>query len=302
MSSDDRAKFEYALRDLAQQDPTLRISSLPTDGHTVISGMGELHLEVICDRVLREYKIKLHVGKPKVIYLETIHEQAEAEGKYVRHTEGRSDYAHVKIRLEPGEPGSGYQFVDEIREGAVPREFVQSVNLAVQDALKAGILSSHELVDLRVVLYDGSYHAEDSNEMAFKMAASMALNQALRTASPVVLEPVMAIEVTTPEEFAGSIMGDLNSRRGLIEGMEHPAAGSVVIKALVPLAEMLGYATDIRSSTLGRASYSMHFAAYEVAPHAGESGAEETGVTANKPTRPKTGTGFAAASLDAESE
>jgi translation elongation factor EF-G len=194
MSSGDRLKFEQALKDLAQQDPTLRITSLPTDGQTVISGMGELHLEVVCDRISREYGIKLHVGEPKVIYLE-----------------------------------------------------------------------------------------------------------AVREANRVLLEPVMSIEVLTPEEFAGSIMGDLNSRRGRIEGMEHPA-GSLVIKALVPLAEMLGYSTDIRSNTRGRASFSAHFAAYEVAPHTGESGAEEAGVTANKPRHPKTGTGFAAASLDAESE
>ena len=300
-TNDDREKFQRALSDLAQQDPTIRIKTDSIDGQTIISGMGELHLEIVCDRIQREYKVPLAVGEPKVIYLETIRKQAEAEGRYIRQTGGRGQYAHVKVRVEPRELGSGYQFVNEITVGAVLPEFFEPVNSGIQEAMKSGILFGHEMVDLRAVLYDGSYHVEDSNEMAFTIAASMAFKEAARKASPIILEPVMSVEVVTPEDFAGTIMGDLNFRRGRIEGMDR-RAGSLVIHAVVPLAEMLGYAKHIRSITQGRAEYSMQFVRYEGAPRSGESGGDEVGVTANKPKGPKAGSGFAAAKLDAESE
>jgi elongation factor G len=297
-TNDDRENFQRALSDLAHQDPTIRIKTDPIDGQTIMSGMGELHLQVICDRILHEYKIQLDVGEPKVIYLETIRKHAEAEGTYIR----RSQYAHVKIRLEPQEPGSGYQFVDEITDGAVlPPQFVQPVDIGIQDAMKGGILFGHEMVDLRAILCDGSYRDVDSSEMAFKIVGSMAFKEAARKASPLLLEPVMAVEVVTPEDYAGTIIGDVSLRRGRIEGVEQ-RAGSQVIKAIVPLREMLGYATHMRSSTQGRAEYSMHFVRYEVVPPSGESGGDEAGVTANKPKVPKAGSGFATGKLDAESE
>jgi len=300
-SNDDRERFQRSLSDLAQQDPTIRIKTESIVGHTIISGMSELHLEVICERISHEYKIQLDVGKPEVIYVETIRKQAEAEGKYIRETGGRGQYAHVKLRLEPREPGSGYQFVDEITEGAVSPEFVEPVNSGIQEAMKGGVLAGHEMVDLRAVLYDGAYHVADSNEMTFKIAASIAFKEAARKASPVIMEPVMSVDVVTPEDFVSSIMGDLSLRRGRIEGMEH-RAGLQLITAIAPLAEMLGYATHMRSITEGRAECSMHFAHYQATPRTGESGAEEAGVTANRPKGPTAGSGFAAAKLDAESE
>jgi elongation factor G len=298
---DDRQTFQRALSDLARQDPTIRIKTDSINGQTIISGMGEIHLQVICDRIVHEYKVPLNVGKPKVIYLETIREPAEAEGKYIRQTSGRVQYAHVKLRLEPRELGSGYQFVNEIAEGATLREFVDAVDLGIQEAMKSGILVGHEMVDLRAVFYDGSYHVEDSNEMAFKIAASMAFKDAARKASPIIVEPVMSVGVVTPEDFVGTIMSDLSLRRGQIEGME-PRAGSLVIHAIVPLAEMFGCAMHMRLITQGRAEYSMHFARYEAAPRSGESEGDEAGITANKPKRPKAGSGFAAAKLGPESE
>jgi elongation factor G len=300
-TTDARENFQRALSALTQQDPTIRIKTEPVDGQTIISGTGELHLEVICDRILHEYKIEVDVGKPKVIYLETIRKQAEAEGKYIRQTGGRGQYAHVKLRLQPREAGNGYQFVDETKEGAVPPEFVEPVNFGIQEAMKGGVLAGHEMVDLRAILYDGSYHVGDSNEMAFKIAASTAFQEAARKASPVILEPVMSLEIVTPEDFAGTIMGDLSSRRGRVEDMEY-RAGSLVVHAIVPLAEMFGYATRMRSITQGRAEYSMNFAHYEPAPPRDESGGDEAGVAANKPAGPKVGSGFAAAELDAEFE
>jgi elongation factor G len=224
----DRQSLQQALSDLAQQDPTIRIKTEPRDGKTIISGMGELHLEVICDRIVHEYKVQVEIGKPKVIYLETIRKESEAEGKYIRAISRHYMYGHVKLRLEPREVGSGYQFVDESSDGAVPREFVEPINLGIQEAMKGGILAGYEVIDLRAVLHDGSYHVGDSNEMAFKIAASIAFKEAARKASPVVLEPVMSVEVVVPEDFAGAIMGDLSSRRGRIEAMEH-RAGSLVI-------------------------------------------------------------------------
>jgi elongation factor G len=261
----DQEKMGMALAKLAQEDPTFKVHTDPDSGQTIISGMGELHLEIIVDRMMREYKVEANVGKPQVAYRETIRRHSEAEGKYIRQTGGRGQYGHVKIYLDPQEPGKGYEFVNEIVGGVVPKEYIKPVDQGIQEALEGGVLAGYPMVDVKATLYDGSYHEVDSNEMAFKIAGSMAFKEAARRASPVLLEPVMAVEVVTPEDYAGTIMGDLSSRRGRIEGMEH-RAGSQVIKAIVPLAEMFGYATHMRSSTQGRAEYSMHFARYEEAP------------------------------------
>jgi len=261
----DQEKMGMALGKLAQEDPTFKVHTDPDSGQTIISGMGELHLEIIVDRMMREYKVEANVGKPQVAYRETIRRHAEAEGKYIRQTGGRGQYGHVKIYLDPQEPGKGYEFVNDIVGGVVPKEYIKPVDQGIQEALEGGVLAGYPMVDVKATLFDGSYHEVDSNEMAFKIAGSMAFKEAARRASPVLLEPVMAVEVVTPEDYAGTIMGDLSSRRGRIEGMEH-RAGSQVIKAIVPLAEMFGYATHMRSSTQGRAEYSMHFARYEEAP------------------------------------
>ncbi|MGA8154501.1 MAG: elongation factor G [Terriglobales bacterium] len=261
----DQEKMGMALGKLAQEDPTFKVHTDPDSGQTIISGMGELHLEIIIDRMMREYKVEANVGKPQVAYRETIRRRSEAEGKYIRQTGGRGQYGHAKIRIEPNEPGKGYEFVNEIIGGSVPKEFIKPIDQGIKEAMEGGVLAGYEMVDVKAILYDGSYHDVDSNEMAFKIAGSMAFKEAARKASPVLLEPVMAVEVVTPEDYAGVIMGDLSSRRGRIEGMEH-RAGSQVIKAIVPLAEMFGYATHMRSSTQGRAEYSMHFARYEEVP------------------------------------
>jgi len=261
----DQEKMGMALSKLAQEDPTFKVHTDPDSGQTIISGMGELHLEIIVDRMMREYKVEANVGKPQVAYRETIRRKSEAEGKYIRQTGGRGQYGHAKIRLEPNEPGKGYEFVNDVVGGSVPKEFIKPIDQGIKEAMEGGILAGYEMVDVKATLYDGSYHDVDSNEMAFKIAGSMAFKEAARKASPVLLEPVMAVEVVTPEDYAGVIMGDLSSRRGRIEGMEH-RAGSQVIKAIVPLAEMFGYATHMRSSTQGRAEYSMHFARYEEVP------------------------------------
>jgi elongation factor G len=261
----DQEKMGMALSRLAQEDPTFKVHTDPDSGQTIISGMGELHLEIIVDRMMREYKVEANVGKPQVAYRETIRRHAEAEGKYIRQTGGKGQYGHAKIYLDPQPPGLGYEFVNDITGGSVPKEFIKPIDQGIREALEGGILAGYPMVDVKATLYDGSYHDVDSNEMAFKIAGSMAFKEAARKASPVLLEPVMAVEVVTPEDYAGVIMGDLSSRRGRIEGMEH-RAGSQVIKAIVPLAEMFGYATHMRSSTQGRAEYSMHFARYEEAP------------------------------------
>jgi elongation factor G len=261
----DQEKMGMALGRLAQEDPTFKVHTDPDSGQTIISGMGELHLEIIVDRMMREYKVEANVGKPQVAYRETIRKHAEAEGKYIRQTGGKGQYGHAKIYLDPQPPGVGYEFVNDITGGSVPKEFIKPIDQGIREALEGGILAGYPMVDVKATLYDGSYHDVDSNEMAFKIAGSMAFKEAARKASPVLLEPVMAVEVVTPEDYAGVIMGDLSSRRGRIEGMEH-RAGSQVIKAIVPLAEMFGYATHMRSSTQGRAEYSMHFARYEEAP------------------------------------
>ena len=215
--------------------------------------------------MMREFKVEANVGKPQVAYRETIRKRVESEGKFVRQSGGRGQYGHVRLVVEPNEPGKGYEFINDIKGGVVPKEYIKPIDQGVQGALELGILAGYPIVDVKVHLYDGSYHEVDSNEMAFKFAGSIAFKEAARKASPVLLEPVMAVEVTVPEEFMGTIIGDINSRRGRIEGMEH-AAGSQVIKAIVPLKEMFGYVNDIRSSTQGRASYSMQFARYEEAP------------------------------------
>jgi elongation factor G len=234
-------------------------------GQTIISGMGELHLEIIVDRMMREYKVEANVGKPQVAYRETIRKESQAEGKYIRQTGGSGQYGHCKIRLGPNEAGKGYEFINDITGGSIPKEFIKPIDMGIREALEGGVLAGYPMVDVKVTLYDGSYHDVDSNEMAFKIAGSMAFKEAAKKASPVLLEPVMSVEVVVPEEFMGTIIGDLNSRRGRIEGMEH-RAGSQVVKAIVPLANMFGYVNDMRSSTQGRATYSMHFARYEEAP------------------------------------
>jgi elongation factor G len=261
----DQEKMGIALAKLAQEDPTFKVHTDQDSGQTIISGMGELHLEIIVDRMMREHKVEANVGKPQVAYRETIRKKSEAEGKYIRQTGGSGQYGHCKVRIEPNEPGKGYEFINEIVGGAIPKEFIKPIDNGIKEALEGGVLAGYPMVDVKVALYDGSYHDVDSNEMAFKIAGSMAFKEAARKASPVLLEPVMHVEVVVPEEFMGTIIGDLNSRRGRIEGMEH-RAGSQVIKAIVPLAEMFGYATHMRSSTQGRATYSMHFARYEEAP------------------------------------
>jgi elongation factor G len=261
----DQEKMGVALARLADEDPTFKVRTDEDSGQTIISGMGELHLEILVDRMRREHKVEANVGEPKVAFRETIRKKAEAEGKYIRQTGGSGNYGHCKLRVEPNTPGAGYEFVNEIKSGSVPKEYIKPIDQGVQGALELGILAGFPMVDVKVTLYDGSYHEVDSNEMAFKFAGSIAFKEAARKANPVLLEPVMAVEVTVPEEFMGVIIGDINSRRGRIEGMEH-LAGSQVIKAIVPLKEMFGYVNEIRSSTQGRASYSMQFARYEEAP------------------------------------
>ena len=260
----DQEKMGVALGKLAQEDPTFRVHTDEDSGQTIIEGMGELHLEIIIDRMMREFKVEANVGKPQVAYRETIRKNSEAEGKFIRQSGGRGQYGHVKIRIEPN-PGKGYEFENDITGGSIPKEFIKPVDEGIKEALEGGVLAGYEMVDVKVTLYDGSYHEVDSNEMAFKIAGSMAVKEAARKASPVLLEPVMSVEVVVPEEFMGTIIGDLNSRRGRIEGMEH-RAGSQVIKAMVPLSDMFGYATNMRSNTQGRATFSMHFARYEEAP------------------------------------
>jgi elongation factor G len=261
----DQEKMGLALSRLADEDPTFKVRTDEDSGQTIISGMGELHLEILVDRMRREYKVEANVGEPKVAFRETIRKKAEAEGRYIRQTGGSGNYGDCWIRLEPNEPGKGYEFLNEIKGGTIPKEYIKPIDQGVRGAMEMGILAGFPMVDVKVILFDGSYHEVDSNENAFKIAGSMAFKEAARKASPVLLEPVMAVEVTVPEEFMGTIIGDINSRRGRIEGMGR-VAGSQVIRAIVPLKEMFGYVNDIRSSTQGRASYSMQFAHYEEAP------------------------------------
>jgi elongation factor G len=261
----DQEKLSMALGKLAQEDPTFKVATDQDTGQTIISGMGELHLEILVDRMFREFGVSANVGKPQVAYRETIRKKAEAEGKFIRQTGGRGQYGHVKIIVEPNEPGKGFEFINKIVGGSVPKEYIAPVEKGITEALETGVLAGFEVQDVKVTLYDGSYHDVDSSEMAFKIAGSMAFKEGCQKASPVLLEPIMKVEVVVPEEFMGPVVGDLNSRRGRIETTE-PRAGSQVVTAVVPLSEMFGYSTDLRSKTQGRATYSMHFFHYEQAP------------------------------------
>jgi len=261
----DQEKMGVALAKLAQEDPSFRVHTDEESGQTIISGMGELHLEIIVDRLKREFGVEANVGAPQVSYRETIRKSVEQEGKFVRQTGGRGQYGHVYLRLEPQEPGEGYEFVNEIVGGVIPREYIPAVDKGVQEAMEGGVVAGYPMVDVKVTLFDGSYHDVDSSEMAFKIAGSMCFKEAARKAKPVLLEPIMKVEVVTPEEYMGDVMGDLNSRRGMVQGMED-APGGKVVRAEVPLSEMFGYATDLRGFTQGRATYSMEFAKYVEVP------------------------------------
>ena len=261
----DQEKMGIALQKLAQEDPSFRVHTDEESGQTIISGMGELHLEIIVDRMKREFKVEANVGKPQVAYRETIRSTVESEGKFVRQSGGRGQYGHVWLKIEPQEPGKGYEFENGIVGGAVPREYVPAVDKGIQEALKNGVLAGYPVVDIKVTLFDGSYHDVDSNEMAFKIAGSMGFKEGCRKAKPVLLEPIMKVEVVTPPDFLGDIMGDLMRRRGIVQGQEDSPSGKIV-RAEVPLAEMFGYATSMRSATQGRATYSMEFEKYMETP------------------------------------
>jgi elongation factor G len=263
----DQEKMGVALSRLAQEDPSFRVRSDEESGQTIISGMGELHLEVLVDRMRREFGVEANVGKPQVAYRETIRKTCEeVEGKFVKQSGGRGQYGHVVLKLEPLPPGGGYEFVDAIKGGVVPREFIPAVDKGIQETLPAGVVAGYPVVDVKATLFFGSYHDVDSNENAFRMAASMAFKDGMRKASPVLLEPMMAVEVETPEDYAGTVMGDLSSRRGMVQGMDDIPGGGKIIKAEVPLAEMFGYSTNLRSQTQGRATYTMEFKHYAEAP------------------------------------
>jgi len=263
----DQEKMGIALQRLASEDPSFRVRTDEESGQTIISGMGELHLEIIVDRMKREFGVEANVGKPQVAYRETIRKTVEdAEGKFVRQSGGKGQYGHVVLKLEPNEAGKGFEFVDAIKGGVVPREYIPAVEKGVIEALTQGVLAGYPVVDVKVTLHFGSYHDVDSNEMAFKMAAIFGFKEGARKASPVILEPMMAVEVETPEDYAGNVMGDLSSRRGMVQGMDDMIGGGKVIKAEVPLSEMFGYSTTLRSATQGRATYTMEFKHYAEAP------------------------------------
>ncbi|MBU0604655.1 MAG: elongation factor G [Gammaproteobacteria bacterium] len=262
----DQEKMGLALSRLAQEDPSFRVRTDEESGQTIISGMGELHLEIIVDRMKREFNVEANVGAPQVAYREAVRKTVEQEGKFVKQSGGRGQYGHVWIKLEPNEAGKGYEFVDAIKGGTVPREYIPAVDKGLQETLPNGVLAGFPVVDVKVTLFDGSYHDVDSNENAFKMAASMAFKDAMRKASPVLLEPMMAVEVETPEDYMGNVMGDLSGRRGIVQGMEDLPGGIKAIRAEVPLAAMFGYATTLRSLSQGRATYSMEFKHYAEAP------------------------------------
>ncbi|KAB2823192.1 elongation factor G [Aliivibrio finisterrensis] len=258
----DQEKMGIALGKLAAEDPSFKVETDVESGQTLISGMGELHLDIIVDRMKREFSVECNVGKPQVAYRETIRGSAEVEGKFVRQSGGRGQYGHVWLKIEPSEPDAGFVFVDEIVGGAVPREYISSVAKGIEEQMNNGVLAGYPVLDVKATLFDGSYHDVDSNEMAFKIAGSMAFKKGALEAQPVILEPMMKVEVTTPEDWMGDVVGDLNRRRGMIEGMDDGVAGLKIIRAQVPLSEMFGYATSLRSATQGRASYSMEFAEY----------------------------------------
>ena len=261
----DQEKMGVALNRLAQEDPSFRVHTDEESGQTIISGMGELHLEIIVDRMKREFGVEANVGKPQVAYREAIKKPVEVEGKFIKQSGGRGQYGHVWLKLEPNDAGKGYEFIDAIKGGTVPREYIPAVDKGLQETLPNGVLAGFPVVDVKVTLFDGSYHDVDSNENAFKMAASIAFKDGMRRANPVLLEPMMAVEVETPENFVGNVIGDLSSRRGMIQGQEE-VAGTMVIRAEVPLAEMFGYSTTLRSATQGRATYTMEFKHYAEAP------------------------------------
>ena len=258
-------KLAIGLTKLAEEDPTFRVHTDPDTGQTIISGMGELHLEIIIDRLFREFKVEANVGNPQVAYKETITQAVKTEGRFIRQSGGRGQYGHVWLQLEPNERGAGYEFIDKIVGGVVPREYIPAVDEGIQEALNSGVLGGYPVVDVKVTLFDGSYHEVDSSEMAFKIAASIGFKEGMKKAAPVLLEPIMKVEVVVPEEYMGDVMGDISSRRGHIEGMES-RNGAQVIRGLVPLAEMFGYATDLRSKTQGRGTYTMQFSHYEIVP------------------------------------
>ncbi len=261
----DQEKLSIALQKLAKEDPSFRVSMDHETGQTIISGMGELHLEIIVDRLKREFNVDVNVGKPQVAYRETIKKEVTSEGKFIKQTGGRGQYGHVWLKIEPLEPGKGFEFHETIKGGVVPKEYIPAVEAGVKEAMETGVVAGYPMTDIKVTLFDGSYHEVDSSEMAFKIAGSIAFKEGAKKANPVLLEPIMEVEVTTPEEFMGDVIGDLNKRRGRVQGME--ARGNAqVIRALVPLAEMFGYATDLRSMTQGRATYIMKFSHYEEVP------------------------------------
>ena len=262
----DQEKMGIALNRLAQEDPSFRVTTDEESGQTIISGMGQLHLEILVDRMKREFGVEANVGAPQVAYREAIKKAVEVEGKFVKQSGGRGQYGHVWIKMEPNEAGKGFEFVDMIKGGTVPREYIPAVEKGLIDTLPNGVIAGFPVVDVKVTLFDGSYHDVDSNENAFKMAASMAFKDGMRKANPVLLEPMMAVEVETPEEYTGTVMGDLSSRRGMVQGMDDMPGGGKVVKAEVPLAEMFGYSTSLRSATQGRATYTMEFKHYSEAP------------------------------------
>jgi elongation factor G len=261
----DQEKMGIALGRLAQEDPSFRVKTDEETNQTIISGMGELHLEILVDRMKREFAVDANIGSPQVAYREAIKKSVEQEGKFVKQSGGKGQYGHVNLKIEPNETGKGYEFIDQIKGGAVPREFIPAVDKGLKETIKAGVLAGYPIEDVKVTLYDGSYHDVDSNENAFKMAASFAFKDGCKKADPILLEPMMAVEVETPEEYMGDIMGDLSSRRGIVQGMEDNATGKV-IRTEVPLAEMFGYSTVVRSLSQGRATYSMEFKHYSEAP------------------------------------
>jgi elongation factor G len=263
----DQEKMGLALNRLAQEDPSFRVKTDEESGQTIISGMGELHLEILVDRMKREFSVEATVGKPQVAYRETIRKNCdEVEGKFVKQSGGRGQYGHVVLKLEPQAPGKGFEFVDAIKGGVVPREYIPAVEKGIVETLTSGVLAGYPVVDIKATLFFGSYHDVDSNENAFKMAGSMAFKEGMRRASPVLLEPMMAVEVETPEDFMGNVMGDLSSRRGILQGMDDIPGGGKIVRAEVPLAEMFGYSTGLRSLTQGRATYTMEFKHYSEAP------------------------------------
>jgi elongation factor G len=263
----DQEKMGLALQRLAKEDPSFRMHTDQESGQTIISGMGELHLEIIVDRMKREFHVEANVGKPQVAYRETIRGKVESEGKFVRQSGGRGQYGHVWLKLEPNEQGKGYEFVNGIVGGTVPREFIPAVDKGIKEAVDTGVIAGYPVVDVKVTIFDGSYHDVDSNEMAFKIAGSMGFKEGFRRAKPVLLEPIMKVEVVTPEEYSGDVIGDLNRRRGQITGMDEQIAGKI-ITAEVPLSEMFGYATTVRSMSQGRATFTMEFEKYvEVPPN-----------------------------------